>query len=177
MAFKTTAVNTSGTAPVAGVASVGGRYAGIRPRAAGPEKVRAGEYVQEGVKHYLSRSGGTIMIEVLVRQAEGEKATAPSDNPRLVMLNFAGKSYDSGIERVVQLAMAICNCETIEQFNAEEPHWDELVDILCGKRTQSEHYPEQPLVGRKFWARGRNATRIGDDGEPFINWHFGIAAD
>ncbi len=112
-----------------------------------------------------------------MRESEGEKATPPSEHERLIMINFGGKSYDSGMERLVQLTMVLCNAESVEQLSEEEPHWDELVDILCGKKTASEHYPAQPLAGAEFAARGRNSTKLGGDNEPFINWAFSLCED
>lgn len=178
MAFKVS--SQTAQEPVAaqtGPKPLGGRYAGIRPRPPSLNKVKQGEYVLEGVKSVSSRSGTTAMLHVRVRQAEVDSVTTPSDEPRLVMINFGGKSWDAGSARLVALAMAICKCETVDQFWAEEPHGDELIDILSGKRESSEHYGSNPIEGRLFYARGRNSTKLSDDGEPFINWEFGSAAE
>lgn len=160
----------------------GGRYAGIRPRPPSAEKLRAGEYILVGVKSELSRKKGTAMCYAKVEQSTGggdfnnvfRPATTPGEDPRLFMINFAGKSYDSGIERLLQLTMTVANCATIEQLAKDEPHYDELLDLLAHTREHSEHYPDNPLAGVRFWARGRNSTTIADDGEPFVNWEFGI---
>jgi len=174
MAFGKPAVQAS-TTP--GGATPGGRYSAIRPRAAGPDKLKQGEYVLEGVSTALSRKGGTVLIQAKVKKCEGKDATAPSDATKLVMLNFVGNSADAGLARLVQLAMALCNCETVEQMNEEQPHWEDLVDLLCCKIRKSEHYPENPIAGNVFYARGKNSTTLGGDGEPFVNWDFGIAVD
>lgn len=177
MAFKASSQTTQEPAAPTGPKPIGGRYAGIRPRPPSLNKVKQGEYVLEGVKSLSSRSGSTAMIQVRVRQAEADSGTQPSDETRLVMINFGGKSWDAGSARLVALAMSICKCETVEQFWAEEPHGDELIDILSGKREHSEHYGSNPIEGRLFYARGRNSTKLGDDGEPFINWEFGVCAE
>jgi hypothetical protein len=177
MAFK----NSTGAAvsvPVAGSAKpIGGRYAGIRPPTAGVEMAKAGEYVFEGVDTKGSRKGATALIQAKVIQSTGDGCTPVSDKTVRLMINFGGNAFDVGSARLVALAMALCNCETVEQLAAEEPHYDELIDLLCGARVQSEHYGENPIAGRKFWARGWYSEALSKKGDPFVNWEFGIAAE
>lgn len=177
MAFK---VSSQTAAPAAsqGAKPVGGRYAGIRPAPPALTSLKGdAEYILELVTHKLARSQTCTMIHCKVLKAEGENATPKSDETCQFFINFGGAAYDSGIARVVALAMAVCGAETVEQFWAEEPHGDELIDIICGKRDRSEHYGDNPLNGRKIYARGLNAQQLSKRGDPFVNWEFGVAAE
>jgi hypothetical protein len=93
------------------------------------------------------------------------------------MINFGGNAFDTGMARVLSLAMAICNCETLVQLQADEPNYDELMDLICGQRVDSKIYGENPFAGRKIWARGYNSATLSQRGDPFVNWEFGIAKD
>jgi hypothetical protein len=172
MAFKST--TTTAATPSASMGAPGGRYAGIRPAMPTTDLLKAGEYVLELVTGKGSRKGTTAIIKCKVLEAAGDGATQPGPDVRQFMINFGGKAFDTGIARLVSLCMAICNCETLEQLAAEEPHYDELIDLLCGKRENSEYYGGDPAAGRKIWAKGWNSAALSSRGEPFVNWEFGM---
>lgn len=175
MAFKSTTTTAAATPSGAASSAPGGRYAGIRPPAESADMLKGNaEYVLELVTTKGSRNGQTAIVRCKVLEAAGEGATQPGPDVRQLMINFGGKAFDTGIARLVSLAMAICGCATLEQLAAEEPHYDELIDLLCGKRAQSEHYGSDPAAGRKIWAKGWNSTALSSRGDPFVNWEFGL---
>lgn len=176
MAFKSSAT-TAAPAASAGTKPVGGRFAGIRPPQPGLELLEPGEYVLELIDSKGSRKGSTALVQARVVESTGDGATPAGPDTRRLMINFGGNAFDAGSARLVSLAMAVCGCETVEQLASEEPNYDQLIDLICGARNHSEIYGDNPLAGRKVWARGWAATTLAKGGKPFVNWEFGIAAD
>jgi len=180
MAFKVSSQTQSAASP--GPAAGGNNrkaiYAAIRPQAPSPNTLKGdAEYILELVTHKMSRSQTTTMVHCKVLKAEGENASPKSDEVLQFFINFGGNAYDPGIACIVSLAMAVCGAETVEQFWAEEPHGDELIDIIAGKRVDSQHYGDNPLAGRKVYAHGVNAEKLGKRNDPFVNWTFGVCAE
>lgn len=175
MAFKSTTTTATATASAPASNLPGGRYAGIRP-AGGEDDMLKGnaEYVLELVTAKGSRKGQTAIIKCKVLEAAGDGATPVGPEIRQFMINFGGKSFDTGIARLVSLSMAICSCPTLQALATEEPHYEELIDLLCGKRAHSEHYGSDPVAGRKIWAKGWNSSNLSSRGDPFVNWEFGL---
>jgi hypothetical protein len=175
MAFKSSTATASPAAT--GAKPVGGRYAGIRPPQPQNALLSAGEYVLELIDSKSSRKASTAIVKAKVLQSEGEGATPADGKEYILMINFGGKAFDAGSARLVSLAMAVCGCETVEQLGQEEPNYDQLIDLICGARNHSEVYGDNPLAGRKVWARGWKSAALSKSGEAFVNWEFGIAAD
>jgi hypothetical protein len=156
----------------------GGRYAGIRPPSAGVDTLKAGEYILELKSCKKSRKGTTALIDCVVLESATPEGSQPDPSQvKTMMINFGGNSFDMGMSRVLSLAMALCNCETLAQLATEEPHYDELMDLICGQRVDSKIYGDDPVSGRKIWARGYNSATLAQRGDPFVNWEFGIAKD
>ena len=179
MAFKSSSVASPSTTTTSSVKKpVGGRYAGIRPPGPGIEALKAGEYVLELVGSKNSRKGSCAMIQCIVIDSQGDGCTPVKDREvRQFFINYGGDAWDAGSARLVALAMAVCGCSTVEQLADEEPKYDELIDTVCCKRDSSEQYGDNPLEGRKIYARGWGSEKLSKRGDPFVNWEFGIPED
>lgn len=174
MAFKSSAATAAATAPSNEPKPVGGRYAGIKPPQEGIELLKPGEYILELLGNKGSRKGTTAMVQCKVLQSEGDGATKPGPDIRQFMINFGGKSFDSGISRIISLSMAVCQCATMADFERDEPQYEELIDLICAKRVDSKTYGDAPLAGRKVYARGWAGAQLAGMREPFVNWEFAI---
>lgn len=152
----------------------GGKYAGIRPAQPRNNKLKPGEYIIEFVRTYKSRTEGTFMFDAKVIEViSGGSSATQEGETALGLINIAGKSYDIGMPVLVSLTMSLCNCETQEQLNAEEPEWDLLLDALCEEeRGTSSQFGLNPSKDRKVWVRCWHSTKADKNGEPYQNFEF-----
>lgn len=161
----------------------GGRFSGIAPRAERIPTIKAGEYVLEFVETTQNRKASCLILDVIVVYSEGEGASPPDPATKLRgFINYG----DIANQTFVSLAMALCECDTVEALEEAEPDYDELIDAICCKpsaqsfRKPGENDPAfgvNPTAGMRVYARVWASTTIANGGEPFRNFEFGICPD
>jgi len=147
----------------------GGRYAGIKAAQPSAEKLKRGQYIIEFVRSAASRTGSTLMLYVKVIENNEDPAATRIGEEALVMINTGGKSYDSGMSRVKQLTVAVCDCADDDELDVEEPDWGDLIDAMFGEAEGVKAFGANPLAGKQVYCTIQHSTSLDENGEPYQN--------
>jgi hypothetical protein len=171
----------------------GGRFSGIAPRGSNNEPLlKAGEYIVEFLESGLTRKQTCTWLDCFVVYSEGATADKPLTDEQIAAgetppkLRFFINHGDIGNQTFVSLAMALCECTTVEDLEEGEPDYDELIDAICCKpsaqtfKKPGETEPSfgvNPIAGMRVYMRVWDSQTLANGGEPFRNAEFGVCPD
>ncbi len=193
MAFKSNLAPKSPPKGAPAKKKPGGRFSGIAPRGSNNEPpVTSGEYILEFIESGLTRKQTCTWLDVFVIYSEGENAAKPlteeekekgvSPQKLRMFINHG----DIGNQVFVSLAMAVCDCASVEELEEAEPDYDELIDAINCKPSAQTFRKEglsdpafgvNPLAGMRVYARVWESETLAKNGQPYRNAEFGMCPD
>lgn len=160
----------------------GGRFHGIRPKAAsdGPPLLTAGDYIFDFTRTKKNRKSDGLVLDGKVFENSGnfDNETAAGVVGR-AFLNF-GEYSD---EQLVTLAMSVCDVDSAEQLERQEPFYDVLIDALSGVASaemfcrpgeKDPAFGVNPLAGIRILLKLRENRKgnLDKNGKPYLNAYF-----
>lgn len=183
MGFRTAATgSTAAQSAPREERKAGGRFHGIRPKAAsdGSPLLTAGDYIFDFTKTKKDRKNAMLVLDGKVFENSGnfEKETAAGVVGRC-FLHF-GEYSD---EQLITLAMSVCECDTVDQLERQEPFYDVLIDALSGVASaemfarpgeKDPAFGVNPLAGVRILLKLRENRKgnLDKNGNPYLNAYF-----